>query len=94
MSPSKDLTINAVKKQRHVSEEIKAKAKVFAANRKTILKALEPGPKSIPEIAAETGLPLPTVTYYLMSLRKYGDIRDTQEINEDDFYLYELKGKE
>jgi hypothetical protein len=94
MSPSKELTINAIKKKRQVPEELKAKSKIFAKNKKVILKALESGPKSIPEIAAETGLPLPTVTYYLMSLRKYGDIRDTQEINDDDFYLYELKGKE
>ncbi|MBS3806070.1 MAG: CoB--CoM heterodisulfide reductase iron-sulfur subunit A family protein [Bacteroidales bacterium] len=58
---------------------------------KRILQSLESGSKAIPEIAAELKHPSEDVMYYLMSLRKYGFVKDTEEINEDEYYLYELK---
>ena len=58
---------------------------------KRILKSLESEPKAIPQIAEETDLPTADVVYYLMSLRKYGFIADTDEINDDEYYLYQLK---
>ncbi len=57
---------------------------------KKILKALETGQMSIPELAEKTGIPAEEVTYRLMSLRKYGYVRDTNEINEDEYYEYAL----
>ncbi|MFO7827856.1 MAG: CoB--CoM heterodisulfide reductase iron-sulfur subunit A family protein [Bacteroidales bacterium] len=58
---------------------------------KKILQTLETGAKAIPEIAAEIQYPADDVLYYLMSLRKYGFVKDTDEINDDEYYLYELK---
>lgn len=57
---------------------------------KKILQALESGQRSIPEIVEETKIPAPEVTYRLMSLRKYGYVKDTDEINEDEYYEYAL----
>lgn len=57
---------------------------------KKILQALGSGQLSVPEIAGQTKIPVQEVTYRLMSLRKYGYVKDTNEINEDDYYEYAL----
>lgn len=62
-------------------------------NSKKILRALETEPKSIPEISEEVNIPSKEVTYLLMSLRKYGYVSDTNNINEDEYYTYSLNHK-
>jgi predicted Rossmann fold nucleotide-binding protein DprA/Smf involved in DNA uptake len=57
---------------------------------KKILTALADEPRSIPEISDETGIPVIEVMYSLMSLRKYGYINDTNDINTDEYYTYSL----
>lgn len=93
MSEKKRKTIDYIKEKRVVSEEVKEKRKEFVRLKKLILKVLESGDKTIPEIANETKLPLPVVTYTLMTLRKFGDV-ETGEIDDDDeFFYYKLKTK-
>jgi heterodisulfide reductase subunit A len=58
---------------------------------KRILQSLESEAKAVPEIAADLQHPADDVFYYLMSLRKYGFVKETGEINDDEYYLYELK---
>jgi len=83
-------TIDYIKQKRTVSEDLKEKRKEFVRIKKLILKALETEPKSIPQIAQETKLPLDVVTYNLMTLRKYGDI-ETGEIDDmDEYFSYKL----
>ena len=83
-------TIDYIKQKRTVSEDVKEKRKEFARIKKLILKALETEPKSIPQIAQATKLPLDVVTYNLMTLRKYGDI-ETGEIDDmDEYFSYKL----
>ena len=91
MTVRKDMTVTYMKEKRTVPEEVTAKSKEFARIKKAITASLESGPKAIPQIAKETKLPIDVVTYYLMSLWKYGDIEETEEIDEDDYYLYKLK---
>jgi len=91
MASKKDMSVTYMKEKRRISQELKNKVKEFAKVKKTILKSLESGPKAIPQIAQETKLDTAAVTYYLMSLRKYGEIEETEEINEDEYYLYRLK---
>jgi predicted transcriptional regulator len=93
MAEKKNKTITSMKEKRTVPDEVKANVKEFANVKKTILKALESGPKAIPQIAKETKLASAAVTYYLMSLRKYGEIEETEEIDEDEYYLYRLKAR-
>jgi NADH dehydrogenase/NADH:ubiquinone oxidoreductase subunit G len=62
----------------------------FVRIKNAISAVLESGPKSIPEVAKAANLPLPVVTYNIMSLRKFGFITETDEPNDDDYYLYEL----
>ncbi len=80
-------TIDHIKEKRTVSEELTKKRKEFTGIRKLILKSLETEPKTIPQIAQESELPLDVVTYNLMTLRKYGEI-ETGEIDDMDEYYY------
>ncbi len=80
-------TIDHIKEKRTVSEELTKKRKEFTRIRKLILKSLETEPKTIPQIAQESELPLDVVTYNLMTLRKYGEI-ETGEIDDMDEYYY------
>ena len=93
MSEKKRKTIDYIKERRVVSEEVKEKRKEFVRLKKLILKALELGEKSIPEIADETKLALPVVTYTLMTLRKFGDVEAGEIDDDDEFFYYKLKTK-
>jgi len=73
-----------------VGENWSLKVEKLDKKGKMILKALESGQMSIPEIAEQTKIPAGEITYRLMSLRKYGYIRDTNESNEDEYYEYAL----
>ena len=87
-------TIDHIKKIRTVSDEVKAKRKEFNRIKKLILKALTPGPKSIPQLAKEIDLSIDVITFHLMTLRKYGDV-ETGEIDDmDEYFSYKLKQKE
>ncbi|MFO7723211.1 MAG: hypothetical protein R6V49_08325 [Bacteroidales bacterium] len=91
MSTETTRTINIIKEKRKVPEEAKQLRKIYSDARKTLMKALEDGGKTIPELAKATGMPVHEVTYYLMTLRKYGDVA-TGEVDDDDAYFYyELK---
>ena len=57
---------------------------------KKILQYLQSKPLSIPDIAKGMNCPEEEVTYRLMSLRKYGYVKDTDVINEDEYYEYAL----
>lgn len=55
----------------------------------TILSALKKGPKTIPEIAAETGLEQDLVTWYLMTYVRYRLVKPREKTDED-YWRYEL----
>ena len=86
-------TIDYIKEKRTVPEELTKKRKEYTRIRKLILKSLETEPKTIPQIARESELPLDVVTYNLMTLRKYGEI-ETGEIDDmDEYYYYQAVKK-
>lgn len=86
-------TINIIKEKRQASEAAKQHRKVYADNRKKLLKALEEEAKTIPELAAETGMSIEDVTYYLMTMRKYGDVVAGEIDDDDEYFYFELKNK-
>ncbi len=73
-----------------VGDDWSVKVEKLDEDGKKILQALESGQLSVPEIAEQTKIPAQEVTYRLMSLRKYGYVKDTSEINEDEYYEYAL----
>ncbi len=70
------------------SEELKERHKEQRRIVKAIKDALKSGPKTIPQIVAETNLESKTVTWYLFSLWKYGEVREVEEV--EGYYTYEL----
>ncbi|MBL7111147.1 MAG: ArsR family transcriptional regulator [Bacteroidales bacterium] len=84
-------TIDQVKKERQVPTMVKEELKQFNRMKRAIRTALEEGPKTIPELAGELDLSPAEVTYYLMSLRKYGVVMTGELDDMDEYYYYQLK---
>ena len=85
----KELTVTLMKEKRTVPETVKENSKKFVRMRKTIKTALKEGPKTIPQLVKETGLQTGVLTYYVMSLQKFGDIA-VGDVDDDDYYFYKL----
>jgi predicted Rossmann fold nucleotide-binding protein DprA/Smf involved in DNA uptake len=62
--------------------------------RAPILKALEDGPQTIPQIAAAIGKPTREVTFWVMGLRKYGWIAEIKEVDDDGYFTYQAVPRE
>ena len=89
----KQLTVTLLKEKRTVPDEVKEKSKKFVRMRKAIKASLKEGPKSIPQLVEEMKLPTDVVTYYVMSLNKFGDIAVGELDEDDEYYSYELPKK-
>ena len=72
-----------------VSEEKKARTKDQRETVKAIQGALKGGPRTVPEISAETKIPGQKVLWYLMAMKKYGKVAEAGLAG--DCYRYELK---
>ncbi len=89
----KTRTIDIIKQTREVPESVHEERKKFNNMRKIITDALKTKAKSIPQIAAETNISLAEITYYLMTLQKFGKISVQSLDDMDEYYFYELKKK-
>ena len=54
-----------------------------------ILKLLEAGPLTIPEIADGLGRPTYEVTFWVMGIRKYGYVAELKEVTDEGYYQYQ-----
>ena len=86
-------TIDVMKEKRKVSENLKNNIKAFNKLKKEILKSLEPGQKTIPELSREIESDIDVITYNLMTLMKYGFIEAGELDDDDEYYYYKLKNK-
>ncbi len=87
----KKRTIDHMKEKREVPAEVKARLKKYTAIKKTIKKALEEEPLTIPEIAEKTGMQPEEVTWYLMTMRKFGEVDFVDDDDVDEYYSYRIK---
>jgi hypothetical protein len=62
--------------------------------RRRILKELESGPKTIPEIAGATGLASKDVLWWVMGCVRYNFIEPTGETTPDDYHKYRIAGRD
>ncbi len=62
--------------------------------RARILKVLEDGGLTIPEIAQHLGAPTHEVTYWVMGMRKYGWVREEKEVTDEGYYRYQAIERE
>ena len=88
---TKSKTINIIKETRKVSALVSERRKKYVQIRKAILETLKTEGKTIPQIAADTNLPLSETTYYLMSLQKFGEIAVEGIDDMDEYFIYKLK---
>ncbi len=88
----KKLTVQLLRETRKPPKENVERQKEQRKIIKAIKEALKSGPKTIPQIAEETGLKSDDVVWYLFSLRKYGEIQEVEEV--DGYYTYKLVGEE
>ena len=72
-----------------VPKELLERSRQQAKTHKLLTAALKNGPKTVPEIAQITGLPTHEAFWYLMGMRKYGQIIEGEE--RDGYYEYALK---
>ena len=84
-------TLDELKKTRKPTEEALSKRKQYTKIKKLIKNSLKEGDKTIKEIAADTGLDLHTVTFYLMTMRKYHEVEVGEIDDMDEYFFYKLK---
>ncbi|RLE41630.1 hypothetical protein DRJ19_05530 [Candidatus Woesearchaeota archaeon] len=71
------------------SKELMDLVRKQAMIKNRIIKALEKGPKTIPEIASEIGLPIHEVTWYVLTFTKYNILRPVEQTDEG-YWKYEV----
>jgi hypothetical protein len=59
-----------------------------------ILKLLDAGPRTIPEIAEALGRPSHEVTFWVMGMRKYGYVLEEKETTDEGYHRYEAIERE
>jgi len=75
-----------------LTEAKKAYQKAHRDARKRIGEALKGGPKTVPALAAETGLPSQDVLWHLMAMKRYGELVEAGQAG--DYFAYALKEQE
>ena len=58
--------------------------------RKTLRRALQGGPYSVPQLAEEVGQPAHEVLWHIAAMKKYGDVVETGLDEDYEYYLYGL----
>jgi predicted transcriptional regulator len=72
-----------------LTDEKKAEGKTQRETLRAIQGALQGGPRTVPEIAQATGLPSPTVMWYVMAMKRYGQVAEGAQAG--DYMQYALK---
>ena len=90
MKTDKKKTIDVIKERRIVPEALMKKRKDYNDVRKSIKRVLSDGPKTIPQIADETGIASSVITYTLMTCRRYGEIETGELDDMDEYFSYYL----
>jgi hypothetical protein len=62
--------------------------------RRKVLEALESGPKTVPEIAGETGLPSRDVMWWVMGCVRYNFVEPSGERTPEGYHKYRIAGRE
>ena len=62
--------------------------------RARILEVLAEGPRTVPEIAVAIGRPTHEAMFWVMGMRRYGQIRDVKEAAVDGYFRYQAVAKE
>jgi predicted transcriptional regulator len=58
--------------------------------RKTLEHAMQGAPRSVPQLATQTGLAADVVLWHIAALKKYGLVEEMELDESGDYYLYRL----
>ncbi len=83
-------TFKILKETKVISEHVTDSIKVYNKIKKQIKEALQGREMTIFEIAETTGLSKDIVTYNLMTMLKYGDVKAGEPDEDDEYYYYKL----
>jgi len=72
-----------------LSDRMKSYIKDHRFVRSKLTEALKKGQRTVPEIAAETGIESQVVMWHLMAMKRYGTVQEGTRKGE--FFLYMLK---
>jgi predicted Rossmann fold nucleotide-binding protein DprA/Smf involved in DNA uptake len=72
---------------RDTVEQVQARLKAQKDIRRQIAEAMGDEPKTVPEIAAASGLPAEQVLWHIIALKKYNLVIETGQ--SDEYYLYQ-----
>jgi len=61
--------------------------------RPRILAAMADGPRSVPELAADLGVPAHEALLWVMGMRRYGYLREVKASDRDGYFRYEPAGR-
>ena len=62
--------------------------------RARILKVLEAGPQTVPEIAEAIGSPTHEAVFWVMGMRKYGYVAEIKEVTDEGYFRYQAVPRE
>lgn len=91
--PEARKTFAELKKKVKIREELLELAKEQARMKKLVLSVFEEGPKAVPEVAVAANLPTYEAMNWVMALRKYGLLEETDEVTDEGYYKYKLVEK-
>ena len=78
------------KQNREKVSAAQAMLKNQQAARKTLSRALQGEPKSVPEIATATDIPASEVLWHVTAMKKYGEVVEDGMDEDYEYYLYRL----
>jgi hypothetical protein len=69
-------------------KQAQALLKEQQAVRKVLERALQEGPRSVPQLSKETGVPAHEVLWHMAEMRKYDVVEESGMDEDGDYYLY------
>lgn len=78
------------KENRELVKQNQATLKEQLSVRKTLRRVLQGEPRSIPDIAKNTGLPAHDVLWHVNAMKKYGEVIEDGMDDDFEYYLYRL----
>jgi predicted transcriptional regulator len=91
MQTEKRKTAKSLREVREVPVTVKENLKAFTRMKKAVLKSLEDGEMTVPELAEKLDIPTHKAMFFMMTLQKYGLIETSHIDDDDEYFYYKLK---
>jgi len=83
-------TAKLLRDKQGVPEKAKENLKEFVGIKKALIEALKNGEMTIPQLSEKLSMSKEDVTFYLMTLVKYGDVAVGEIDDNDEYFTYKL----